>query len=115
MGPTSNIRTARIARKDRKAGGLQTNKQTTKQTNNQTIKQTDKQISKQTIKQTDKQTNNQTQKQRERKKTRTNKPPLMLPRQRGGIEPLRVSTPLGVEVQSEHQPDSPWLPAVTPA
>ena len=76
MGPTSNIRTAGIARKDRKAGGLQTNKQTTKQTNNQTIKQTDKQTNKQTnkqtIKQTDKQTNNQTHKQRQRKKD-TNK------------------------------------------
>jgi hypothetical protein len=114
MGPTSNIRTARIARKDRKAGGLQANKQTTKQTNNQTIKQTDKQTNKQSNRQTNKQTIKHTSREKERK-TRTNKPPLMLPRQRGGIEPLRVSTPLGVEVQSEHQPDSPWLPAVTPA
>ena len=33
----------------------------------------------------------------------------LLSRQRGGIEPLVYLYTPGVEVQSGHQPDSPWL------
>ena len=100
MGPTSNIRTARIARKDRKAGGLQTNKQTTKQTNKQTTKQSNKQINKQTNKQSNRQTNKQSNTQAERKKERheqTNLLSCFLAREEASN---RCVSPLPLELKS---------------
>ena len=60
MGPTSNIRTAHIARKieSLRSASKQASKQTNKQTNRKIIKQTNKQTNKQRARKTD--TNKQT-------------------------------------------------------
>jgi hypothetical protein len=93
MGPTSNIKTARIARKIEswRSESKQINKQTNKQTNRKTIKET-----------TCKQTSSGQERQ-----TLTNKPPLMPHRQRGGIEHLHVSIPLELKSSPSASPTDP--------